>query len=45
VNERTVGIYLRADPADLKTLDGRDDDQRAKLVADRLKGWKSMASG
>ena len=45
VNERTVGIYLRADPADLKILDGRDNDQRAKLIADRLNDWKSMAGG
>ncbi len=45
VNERTVGVYLRADPADLKTLDGRENDQRAKLIADRLKDWKSMADG
>jgi hypothetical protein len=45
LNERTVGVYLRADPADLKTLDGRDNEQRAKLIADRLKDWKSMAAG
>jgi hypothetical protein len=44
VNERTVGVYLRADPADLKTLDGRDSEQRAKLLADRLKDWKSITS-
>jgi hypothetical protein len=44
VNERTVGVYLRADPADLKTLDGRDNDQRAKLIADRLKDWAAMKS-
>lgn len=42
INERTVGVYLRADPADLKTLDGREDEQRAKLIADRLKEWESM---
>jgi hypothetical protein len=44
VNERTVGIYLRADPADLKTLDGRDNEQRAKLIAERLKDWEGMKS-
>ena len=44
VNVRTVGVYLRADPADLETLDGRDNDQRAKLIADRLRDWKSMTS-
>ncbi|HEY3586290.1 MAG TPA: hypothetical protein VGK85_04015, partial [Myxococcaceae bacterium] len=42
---RTAGIYLRADPADLSILDGRDDRQRAKLLADRLKRWKSISTG
>lgn len=42
---RTAGIYLRADPSDLSTLDGNDDRQRAKLIADRLKRWKSISSG
>jgi hypothetical protein len=44
LSARTVGVYLRADPADLKTLDGRDNEQRAKLIADRLSEWKSMTS-
>ena len=42
---RTAGVYLRADPADLSTLDGNDDRQRAKLLAERLKRWKSISSG
>jgi hypothetical protein len=42
---RTAGVYLRADPADLSTLDGRDDRQRAKLLSERLKRWKSISSG
>jgi hypothetical protein len=42
---RTAGVYLRADPADLTILDGRDDRQRAKLIADRLKSWKSISRG
>jgi len=42
---RTAGVYLRADPVDLSTLDGRDDRQRAKLLAERLKRWKSISSG
>ena len=42
---RTVGVYLRADSADLDVLDGRDDRQRAKLIADRLKRWKSISRG
>ena len=44
VNTRTVGVYLRADPEDLTILDGRDNEQRVKLIADRLKDWKSMKS-
>ena len=42
---RTAGVYLRADPADLTILDGRDDRQRAKLIADRLKRWKTISRG
>ena len=42
---RTAGVYLRADPADLSILDGRDDRQRAKLLADRLKSWRSISKG
>ena len=42
VNARTVGIYLRADPEDLRILDGRDDRQRAELISERLQRWKSI---
>ena len=45
VNARTSGVYLRADPEDLSTLDGPDDRQRAELIADRLRHWKSMKKG
>lgn len=44
VNARTSGVYLRADPEDLTILDGRDDRQRARLIAERLKHWKSIAN-
>ena len=44
VNARTSGIYLRADPEDMSILDGRDDRQRAELIAGRLKNWKSLTS-
>jgi len=44
VNARTSGIYLRADPEDMSILDGRDDRQRAELIAVRLKNWKSLTS-
>jgi hypothetical protein len=41
VNARTSGVYLRADPGDLGILDGRDERQRAQLLAERLAQWKS----
>jgi len=44
VNARTAGIYLRADPDDLKILDGRDDGQRSRLIAERLSHWKGLRS-
>ena len=42
---RTAGVYLRADPDDLSIMDGRDDRLRAKMIADRLKRWKSISRG
>jgi hypothetical protein len=44
VNARTVGVYWRAVPADLNVLDGRDESQRAALIAERLQHWKSMTN-
>jgi hypothetical protein len=44
LNARTSGVYLRADPEDMKILDGRDDRQRAELIAERLRHWKSIAN-
>jgi Predicted nucleotide-binding protein containing TIR-like domain len=44
VNARTAGIYQRADPADMKILDGSDERQRAELIAERLGNWKSIAN-
>ena len=44
VNTRTSGVYLRADPGDLAILDGRDDRQRAELIAERLRDWKSITN-
>ncbi|HSS45201.1 MAG TPA: TIR domain-containing protein [Thermoanaerobaculia bacterium] len=44
VNARTSGVYLRAQPEDLTILDGQDNRQRAKLIADRLKHWKAIKS-
>jgi len=42
VNARTSGVYLRADSEDLSIMDGRDDQRRAALIAERIKNWKSM---
>src|SRR5215831_7482672 len=44
VNTRTVGVYLRAEPSDLETLDGRDDRKRAELIAEQMTHWKSIKS-
>jgi hypothetical protein len=44
LNARTSGVYLRADPQDLSTLDGPNDQQRAELLAERLRNWKSITS-
>jgi len=44
VNMRTSGVYLRAEVEDLSILDGRDDQKRVELIADRLLHWKSIKS-
>jgi len=44
MNERTSGVYWRADPEDLSILDGRDDRRRAELMAERLKQWESITN-
>lgn len=41
VNERTSGVYFRANPGDVSIMDGRDDRQRVELIAERLRHWKS----
>jgi hypothetical protein len=45
INARTAGVYLRADPGDMSVLDGRDERQRVKLIAERLRHWKSITNG
>lgn len=40
-NARTSGLYVRANAEDLSILDGRDDRQRAGLIAERLTDWKA----
>ena len=44
VNARTSGVYLRADPDDMQTLDGGDERSRAQLLARRLKEWKTISN-
>ena len=44
VNARTSGVYWRAHPDDTGILDGRDDQKRAALIAERLTQWKSVRS-
>ena len=44
LNVRTSGVYLRADPSDLEVLDGGSEEERAELIAQRLRDWKSAAN-
>jgi Predicted nucleotide-binding protein containing TIR-like domain len=44
VNTRTAGVFLRAEPTDMSILDGRDDQKRVELIAERLRHWNSMKS-
>lgn len=44
LRERTAGVYLRADPGDMRTLDGGDAQARADLLALRLEEWKSIST-
>jgi CAP12/Pycsar effector protein, TIR domain len=44
LSARTAGIYLRADPADLEVLDAGSEDERAELIGQRLREWKSAAN-
>lgn len=41
---KTSGVYLRADAADLEILDGRDNQARAALIAERLADWQSIVN-
>ena len=44
LHERTAGIYLRADPADMRTLDEGDPQSRLDLLSQRLREWKAIAN-
>jgi CAP12/Pycsar effector protein, TIR domain len=41
---RTSGVYVRADPSDLQVLEGESEEERAELIAQRLREWKSAAN-
>src|SRR5690349_14544883 len=43
LNARTAGVYLRADSSDLQVLEGGSEEERAELIAQRLREWKSAA--
>ena len=44
VRARTSGVYVRAHPDDLSILNGRDDQKRAALIAERLTDWKTRTN-
>ena len=44
LHERTAGVYLRADPADMRTLDEGDPQSRLDLLSQRLREWKAIAN-
>ena len=44
LNERTSGVYHRADPEDLRIMGTLDDRRRAELIAERLRLWKSFVA-
>ena len=44
LHERTSGVYLRADPDDMRTLDDGDPKSRAALLAVRLEEWKAISN-
>jgi hypothetical protein len=45
LRERTAGVYLRADPVDMRVLDGGDAEARAELLALRLREWRAISNG
>jgi hypothetical protein len=44
LHERTSGVYLRADPDDMRILDGADAQSRSELLAVRLREWRSISN-
>ena len=44
LNARTSGVYLRADAGDWDVLDSGSVDDRAQLIAEKLRDWQSYAN-
>jgi hypothetical protein len=44
LRERTSGIYLRADPNDMRIIDGGDAQSRVELLAARLRDWRAISN-
>ena len=44
LNARTSGVYLRAEAADWAVLDSGSVDDRAGLIAERLRDWQAYAN-
>jgi len=44
LHERTSGVYLRADPTDMRTLDQGDPSSRVDLLSARLRDWKAISN-
>ena len=44
LSARTSGVYLRADPSDLQVLEGGREEERARLIAQRLLEWRAAAN-
>ena len=44
MNARTAGVYLRADPSDLQVLDDGSEEERAEIIAQRIREWKSASN-
>jgi hypothetical protein len=44
LRERTSGVYLRADPDDMRVLDAGAPQSRVDLLAQRLREWKQITT-
>jgi hypothetical protein len=44
LNARTAGVYLRADPSDIQVLHSASVEERAQIIAHRLREWESAAN-